>query len=118
VQQNDQMMHAEIECLRNARLTGGYHNTVLYTTLMPCYMCAGAVVYFGIKKVVVGEARSAPAARDFMQAHGIEVVDLDWAECRMLMEEYISDGKDGDESALIARSFHPFAWMIQAVCSR
>lgn len=99
-------------------LTGGYHNTVLYTTLMPCYMCAGAVVYFGIKKVVVGEARSAPAARDFMQAHGIEVVDLDWAECRMLMEEYISDGKDGDESALIARSFHPFAWMIQAVCSR
>ena len=55
------MMHAEIECLRNARLTGGYHNTVL---------CA-------------------PAARDFMQAHGIEVMDLDWAECRILMEEYI-----------------------------
>ncbi|HQE72172.1 MAG TPA: deaminase, partial [Methanothrix soehngenii] len=36
VQQRDQMMHAEIDCLRNARLTGGYHNTVLYTTLMPC----------------------------------------------------------------------------------
>lgn len=91
VQQRDQMMHAEIDCLRNARLTGGYHNTVLYTTLMPCYMCAGAVFYFGIKKVVVGEAMSAPAARDFMEAHGIEVVDLDLAECRMLMEEYIRE---------------------------
>ena len=90
VQQNDQMMHAEIDCLRSARLTGGYHNTVLYTTLMPCYMCAGAVVYFGIRKVVVGEARSAPAARDFMEAHGIEVVDLEQRECREMMEEYVS----------------------------
>ena len=90
VQQNDQMMHAEIDCLRSARLTGGYHNTVLYTTLMPCYMCAGAVVYFGIRKVVVGEARSAPAARDFMEVHGIEVVDLEERECREMMEEYVS----------------------------
>ncbi|HQI55015.1 MAG TPA: deaminase, partial [Methanothrix soehngenii] len=75
------------------RLTGGYHNTVLYTTLMPCHMCAGAVVYFGIKKVVVGEARSAPAARDFMQAHGIEVVDLNLGECREMMEKYVSQNR-------------------------
>ena len=94
VQQNDQMMHAEIDCLRSARLTGGYHNTVLYTTLMPCYMCAGAVVYFGIRKVVVGEARSAPAARDFMEAHGIEVVDLEQRECREMMEEYVSRNRE------------------------
>ena len=94
VQQNDQMMHAEIDCLRSARLTGGYHNTVLYTTLMPCYMCAGAVVYFGIKRVVVGEARSAPAARDFMEAQGIEVVDLNLAECQEMMEEYISRNRE------------------------
>ena len=94
VQQNDQMMHAEIDCLRSARLTGGYHNTVLYTTLMPCYMCAGAVVYFGIKRVVVGEARSAPAAREFMEAHGIEVVDLDLRVCREMMEEYVSRNRE------------------------
>lgn len=94
VQQRDQMMHAEIDCLRSARLTGGYHNTVLYTTLMPCYMCAGAVVYFGIKKVVVGEARSAPEARDFMEAHGIEVVDLEQRECRDMMEEYVGRNRE------------------------
>ena len=93
VQQEDQLMHAEIDCLRDARLTGGYHNTILYSTLMPCYLCAGAVVQFGIMKVVVGEASSAPEARDFMESHGIEVVDLDLKECRELMEEYISRNK-------------------------
>jgi len=89
VQEQDQLMHAEIDCLRQARLTGGYHNTILYSTLMPCYLCAGAAVQFGIKKVVVGEAKSAPAAIKFMQSHGIEVVDLDLPECREMMEEYI-----------------------------
>ncbi len=73
VQQKDQLMHAEVDCLRAARLTGGYHDTELYSTLMPCYLCVGAVVQFGIKKVVVGEAESAPGAREFMQSHGIEV---------------------------------------------
>ena len=43
VKQHDQLMHAEIDCLRRARLTGDYHNTTLYSTLMPCYLCAGAV---------------------------------------------------------------------------
>jgi cytosine/creatinine deaminase len=93
VQLEDQLMHAEIDCLRDARLTGGYHNTILYSTLMPCYLCAGAVVQFGIKKVVVGESSSAPEARDFMESHGIEVVDLELKECRELMEEYISKNK-------------------------
>ncbi len=86
VQQGAQLMHAEIDCLRNARLTGGYHNTMLYSTLMPCYLCAGAIVQFGIKKVVVGESNSAPEASDFMESHGIEVVNLDMKECRELME--------------------------------
>jgi cytosine/creatinine deaminase len=94
VQDQDQLMHAEIDCLRAARLTGGYHNTILYSTLMPCYLCAGAIVQFGIKKVVVGEGRSAPAALEFMRSHGIEVVDLDLPECRGMMEQYVSKNKD------------------------
>jgi creatinine deaminase len=77
VQQQDQLMHAEIDCLRHARLTDGYHNTTLYSTLMPSYQCAGAVVQFGIRGVVVGETRSAPSARNIMQSHGVEVLDLD-----------------------------------------
>ena len=94
VQLGDQLMHAEIDCLRNARLTGGYHNTTLYSTLMPCYLCAGAIVQFGIKKVVVGESDSAPEASDFMKSHGIEVVNLDLKECRELMEIYIKNNQE------------------------
>lgn len=93
VQDSDQLMHAEIDCLRHSRLNGGYHDTTLYSTLMPCYLCAGAVVQFGIKKVVVGEEKSAPAARDFMLSHGIEVVNLEIAQCREMMEEYISNNR-------------------------
>lgn len=94
VQDKDQLMHAEMDCLRHARLTGGYHNTTLYSTLMPCYLCAGAAVQFGIKKVVVGESRSAPAAMHFMLSHGIEVVDLDLPECQEMMHRYISENRD------------------------
>jgi len=94
VQDQDQLMHAEMDCLRHARLTGGYHNTILYSTLMPCYLCAGAAVQFGIKKVVVGEARSAPAAMQFMLSRGIEVVDLDLPECREMMQRYIAENRE------------------------
>lgn len=89
VQNNDPLAHAEIACLRNAGRIIRYHDTVLYSTLMPCYLCAGAAVQFGIKKVVVGESRTFGGARDFMEAHGIEVIDLDLPECREMMKEFI-----------------------------
>ena len=54
VQDNDPIVHAEIDCLRNAGRIGHYRGTVLYSTLMPCYLCAGAVVQFSIKKVIAG----------------------------------------------------------------
>jgi cytosine deaminase len=89
VQDNDPMTHAEIDCLRSAGRVGSYRGTTLYSTLMPCYMCAGAVVQFGIKKVVVGESRTFAGAREFMEAHGVEVIDLDNQECITMMEEFI-----------------------------
>lgn len=88
-QQGDQLMHAEIDCLRSARLTGGYIGTTLYSTMMPCYLCAGAAVQFGIKRVVAGEAESAPEAREFMESHRIEVENLDLAECKNLLAEFV-----------------------------
>jgi len=50
VQDGDPVTHAEIDCLRNAGRIGSFKGTTLYSTLMPCYLCAGAVVQFGIKK--------------------------------------------------------------------
>ncbi len=89
VQAGNPIMHAEIDCLQNAGRIGRYSETTLYSTLMPCYLCAGAVVQFGIKKVVAGESATFPGAREFMEAHGVEVVDLDLAECKQLMSEFI-----------------------------
>ncbi|CAG0977418.1 tRNA-specific adenosine deaminase [Methanosarcinales archaeon] len=58
VQDNDPIMHAEIDCLRNAGRIGRYNGSIIYSTLMPCYLCAGAIVQFGIKKVIVGESET------------------------------------------------------------
>lgn len=94
VQENDPILHAEIDCLRNAGRLGSYSATVLYSTLMPCYLCAGAVVQFGIKKVVVGESSTFPGARQFMEEHGVEVVDLDLQECKEMMNHFIAEKTD------------------------
>lgn len=89
VQKGDPVIHAEIDCLMNAGRIGSFKNTVLYSTLMPCYLCAGAVVQFRIPRVVTGESRSFSGAREFMEEHGVEVIDLDLDECAAMMEDFI-----------------------------
>jgi cytosine deaminase len=91
VQEVNPMIHAEIDCLMNAGRIGSYKNTILYSTLMPCYLCAGAAVQFGIKKVIVGESVTFPGAKEFMESHGIEVVDLSDGECIKLMTDFIEN---------------------------
>lgn len=91
VQCGDPMAHAEIDCLRQAGRIGSYGDTVLYSTLMPCYLCAGAVVQFGIKKVIVGENSTFAGAEEFMKQHGVEVTNLQNAECIELMTNFIRD---------------------------
>jgi cytosine deaminase len=91
VQDNDPVTHAEIDCLRNAGRIGNYKATTLYSTLMPCYLCAGAVVQFGIKKVIAGESATFPGAKEFMESHGVEVIDLNLDECKQLMSEFIQN---------------------------
>lgn len=94
VQDGDPITHAEIDCLRNAGRVGRYADTVLYSTLMPCHLCAGAVVQFGIAKVIAGESRTFPGAREFMESHGVEVVDLDLPACRDIMARFIEDNPE------------------------
>jgi len=90
VQDGDPITHAEIDCLRNAGRIGSYKNTVLYSTLMPCYLCSGATVQFGIPKVIVGEAQTFSGGPEFMKAHGIEVIDLNLPECVEMMRDFIA----------------------------
>ena len=91
VQDSDPVTHAEIDCLRNAGRVGSYRDTVLYSTLMPCYLCAGAVVQFGIKKVYAGEDETFGGAKEFMESHGVEVINLQSEECKQMMREFIAE---------------------------
>ena len=91
VQDGDPVTHAEIDCLRNAGRVGNYKNAVLYSTLMPCYLCAGAVVQFGIKKVFAGENETFAGAKEFMESHGVEVINLESAECKEMMRKFIAE---------------------------
>src|SRR4051812_6899853 len=96
IQRGDPMAHAEIDCLTNAGRQKSYRDTVLYSTLMPCYLCSGAAVQFGVPKVVVGESVNFPggAAKcgqspQFMRSAGIDVIDLHDAECIEMMRDFI-----------------------------
>jgi cytosine deaminase len=101
VQRGDPMAHAEIDCLTNAGRQTTYKDTVLYSTLMPCYLCTGAAVQFGIPKVVVGESVTFVGGEakwgkspDFMRANGIELVNLHDAECIAMMKRFIAEHPD------------------------
>lgn len=91
VQENNPIKHGEMDALFNAGRQRTYRDTVLYTTLMPCYMCAGTIVQFKIPKVVVGEDRTFGESREFLESHGVEVVILDLPECVQMMSDFIRD---------------------------
>jgi creatinine deaminase len=94
VQEGAPVIHAEIDCLQNAGRIGSFRDTVLYSTLMPCFLCAGAVVQFGIPQVIAGESANFDGAPDFMRSHGAEVVDLDLEECKRMMRDFIEANPD------------------------
>lgn len=91
VQSNDPMAHAEIEALRNAGRVGSYRGMTIYSTLMPCHLCAGAVVQFEIKRVIAGESESFAGARGFLESQGVNVIDLNMDECKQLMRNFIEN---------------------------
>jgi cytosine deaminase len=81
-----------MDALENAgRLPASvYRASTLYTTLSPCAMCSGAVLLYGIPRVVVGENRTFMGEEALLRARGVEVVVLDDARCRALMERFIA----------------------------
>ena len=89
VQANNPILHAEIDCLQNAGRIINYRQMVMYTTLMPCFMCAGALVQFGIRNLVVGESRNFQGAKAFLQGQGVSVADLNDPTCIQLVQDFI-----------------------------
>lgn len=92
------MLHAEIDCLNNAGRQKTYLDTILYSTLMPCFLCSGAAVQFGIQRIVVGESETFPGGEgpggtspQFMRSHGIDLIDLHDERCIAMMRRFIAE---------------------------
>jgi cytosine deaminase len=93
VQMGSAIRHGETDCLENAgRLPAKtYARATMFTTLSPCIMCTGAVLLYGIPRVVIGENRNFVGGEDLLRSHGVEVVVLDDPDCIDLMKGFIAD---------------------------
>jgi cytosine deaminase len=91
VQQDSAIRHGETDCLENiGRLPASvYKRSTMYTTLSPCDMCTGAILLYGIPRVVMGENATFVGAEDLLRSRGVEVVNLDSDECKRLMADFI-----------------------------
>ena len=90
VQQGDPSVHAETDAFRLAGRQRSYRHLVMVTTLAPCWYCSGLVRQFRIGTLVVGESRTFRGGLDWLRENGVEVTDLDSAECRTLLEGFIA----------------------------
>jgi cytosine/creatinine deaminase len=81
VQEGNPIIHGEMAALRDAGRMTNRHNTTMYTTLQPCFMCTGAIVQFGIPRVIIGDVTNAASDEtiSFMRSRGIEVIVMDSA---------------------------------------
>ena len=91
LQKDSPVLHAEMDCLENAgRLPASdYRRAVLYSTLSPCDMCSGAILLYGIPKVVVGENQTFRGPEDYLRSRDVELDVVDNKECRRLMRDFI-----------------------------
>jgi cytosine/creatinine deaminase len=91
VQQGDPSMHAETDAFRRAGRLRSYKDMVMVTTLAPCWYCSGLIRQFRIGTVVVGESRTFAGGIEWLREHGVQVVDMDNAECREMLEKFIAE---------------------------
>jgi cytosine deaminase len=91
VQKKSPVLHAEMDCLENAgRLAAAdYARSTLYSTLSPCDMCSGAILLYGIPRVIVGENRTFQGPEEHLRSRGVAVEIVDNAECVQLMTDFI-----------------------------
>jgi cytosine deaminase len=90
VQDGDPSLHGETDAFRRAGRRRGYGDTVMVTTLAPCWYCSGLVRQFGIGRVVVGESVNFAGGVDWLREAGVEVTDLASPECIELLGSFIA----------------------------
>jgi creatinine deaminase len=92
VQENSAIKHGETDALEVAgrQPAAVYRRATMYTTLSPCDMCTGAMLLYGIPRVVMGENETFVGGEDYLRSRGVEVVNLDSDDCKELMREFIA----------------------------
>jgi cytosine deaminase len=90
VQDNDASVHAETDAFRRAGRRRDYSDTVMVTTLSPCWYCSGLVRQFNIGAVVIGEATNFQGGHPWLEEHGVEVLVLDDAACTEVLSNFIA----------------------------
>ena len=92
VQLGSPILHGEMDALTNAgrQPAGIYHDSVLYTTLSPCMMCTGAILFFGIPEVVIGENINFMGEEELLRSRGVKIEIADNGECKTLMRDFIA----------------------------
>ncbi|MGI9089322.1 MAG: nucleoside deaminase [Chthoniobacterales bacterium] len=93
VQRDSVIHHAEMNCLENAgrQSAAVYQRCTIYSTLSPCPMCSGAIVLYGIPRVIVGENTTFQGAEEYLRAQGVQLEVLQNEECIALMRAFIRD---------------------------
>ena len=94
VQENDPSIHAETDAFRKAGRQRRYRNTVIVTTLAPCWYCSGLVRQFGIGTVIVGESKNFAGGIDWLRENGVKVVEMDSQECVEMLASYIASNPE------------------------
>ncbi|GAB3492040.1 nucleoside deaminase [Amycolatopsis cihanbeyliensis] len=94
VQDGDPSLHAETAAFRAAGRRPHYRDTIMVTTLSPCWYCSGLVRQFGIPRVVIGEARTFTGGHDWLAEHGVRITVLDDPECAALMRAFVDRHPD------------------------
>jgi cytosine/creatinine deaminase len=89
VQENDPSIHGETDAFRKAGRQRNYRDTIMVTTLAPCWYCSGLVRQFNIGKVIVGESINFRGGIDWLRENGIEVVDMNSHECIEMLRDFI-----------------------------
>jgi cytosine deaminase len=89
VQEDDPSIHGETDAFRKAGRQRSYRDTIMVTTLAPCWYCSGLVRQFKIGTVVVGESRTFQGGIDWLRENGVEVIDLDSQVCVEMLNEFI-----------------------------
>jgi cytosine deaminase len=92
VQQGSAILHAEMDALENAgrQPASVYRESVLYTTLSPCAMCCGAILLYGIRKVVIGENQTFVGEEELLRSRRVTLEVLQDPQCIALMTEFIA----------------------------